>query len=169
MVEFNPVADMERSMFSLSMSKAFTREDVDPPERTGRRRSASGLPPGAVNYITARGFRRLKAELEKLYRAGDNGERADEIKNLLTSVQVVDPPAAPWNSVGFGATVILRADDGATETRTIVGVDELSFEPDGVSWLSPLGKTLLVAELGDRVVLKNGRPAKVIKIGYRTE
>src|SRR5205814_5816772 len=37
------------------MSRAFVKEDVDPPERSGRKRSASGLPPGATNYITARG------------------------------------------------------------------------------------------------------------------
>src|SRR4051794_10555261 len=34
----------------ICMSRAFIREDVDPPERSGRLRSASGLPPGATNY-----------------------------------------------------------------------------------------------------------------------
>jgi hypothetical protein len=37
------------------MSRAFVKEDVDLPERSGRKRSASGLPPGATNYISARG------------------------------------------------------------------------------------------------------------------
>ena len=50
-------------MFSL-MSRAFVKEDVDPPERSGRKRSASGLPPGATNYITARGAKRLREELK---------------------------------------------------------------------------------------------------------
>jgi len=36
----------------------FIKEDVDLPERSGRKRSASGLPPGATNYITARGAKR---------------------------------------------------------------------------------------------------------------
>jgi hypothetical protein len=48
------------------MSRAFIKEDVDPPERSGRKRSASGLPPGATNYITARGARRLGDELNQL-------------------------------------------------------------------------------------------------------
>ncbi len=51
------------------MSRAFVKEDVDLPERSGRKRSASGLPPGATNYITAHGVKRLRDELEKL-RAG---------------------------------------------------------------------------------------------------
>ena len=31
------------------MSRAFIREDVDLPEHSGRKRSASGLPPGATS------------------------------------------------------------------------------------------------------------------------
>jgi hypothetical protein len=46
------------------MSRAFVKEDVDLPERSGRKRSASGLPPGATNYITARGAKRLRDELQ---------------------------------------------------------------------------------------------------------
>ena len=48
------------------MSRAFVKEDVDLPERNGRKQSASGLPPGATNYITARGAKRLRDELQKL-------------------------------------------------------------------------------------------------------
>jgi hypothetical protein len=47
------------------MSKAFVKEDIDLPERSGRKRSASGLPPGGINYITARGAKRLPDELQK--------------------------------------------------------------------------------------------------------
>ena len=151
------------------MSKAFTREDVDPPERIGRRRSASGLPPGAVNYITARGARRLQTELRKLRSSGGNEERATEIERTLASVQIVDPPDEPSNSVAFGATVTIECVDGTTGTYTVVGVEELGFEPDAVSWISPLGKILLAAELGDRITLDNGRGAKIARINYRTD
>jgi hypothetical protein len=48
------------------MSRAFIKEDVDLPERSGRNRSASELPPGATNYIAARGTKRLHDELRKL-------------------------------------------------------------------------------------------------------
>lgn len=147
------------------MSKAFTREDVDPPERSGRRRSASGLPPGAVNYITARGARRLQSELMNLRRAG-KAERIAEIERTLASVHIVDLPDAPSNSVAFGATMTVE-ENGKMETYTVVGVDELDFEPDAVSWISPIGKTLLAAELGDRVTLEDGRTVKIVKIEYR--
>jgi len=46
------------------MSRAFVKEDVDLPERIGRKRSASGLPPGATNYITAPGAKRMRAALQ---------------------------------------------------------------------------------------------------------
>src|SRR5882762_2114666 len=129
------------------MSRAFVKEDVDLPERSGRKRSASGLPPGATNYITARGAKRLRDELQKLRAANAVSERVTELEQILASVHVVDPPDAPSNSVTFGATVTVKDEKGATETLTIVGVDELNFERDAVSWISPLGKALLAADM----------------------
>lgn len=147
------------------MSRAFVKEDVDLPERSGRKRSASGLPPGATNYITARGAQRLREALIDARAKGD-AARIAELEEILASVHVVDPADAPSNSVAFGATVTLEV-GGASETRTIVGVDEFDFEPDAVSWISPLGKNLLAADLGDRITLEDGRTAKIIKIEYR--
>ena len=149
------------------MSRAFVKEDVDPPERSGRKRSASGLPPGATNYITARGEKRLREELQKLRAANAGSERIIELENILASLHVVDPSDAPSNSVGFGATVTVKDEKGATETFTIVGVDELNFERDAVSWISPLGKALLAADMGDRMKLEDGRSAQIVKIEYR--
>jgi hypothetical protein len=62
----------------FGMSRAFVKEDVDPPERSGRKRSASGLPPGATNYITARGAKRLRDELQKLRAANAVSERVTD-------------------------------------------------------------------------------------------
>ncbi len=53
---------------------------------------------------------------------------------------------------------------GATETLTIVGVEELDFERDAISWISPLGKALLAADMGDTIKLQDGRSAKIVKI-----
>ena len=117
------------------MSRAFIKEDVDPPERSGRKRSASGLPPGATNYITAGGAKRLRDELQKL--------RA--------------------------ATVTVKDKEGATETYTVVGVDELDLEPDAVSWISPLGKALLAADMGNWIKLDDGRSAKIVKIEFKQD
>jgi transcription elongation factor GreB len=146
------------------VSRAFIKEDVDPPERSGRKRSPSGLPPGAVNYITARGAKRLREELQKLRAANTDSERIVELEHILASVHVVDPPDAPSNSVIFGATVTLQDKKGATETFTVVGVDELNFEPHAVSWISTVGKALLAADMGDWITLEDGRSAKIVKI-----
>jgi len=151
------------------MSRAFVKEDVDPPERSGRKRSASGLPPGATNYITARGAKRLRDELQKLRAANAGSERIVELENILASVHVVDSPEPASNSVGFGATVTVKDEKGLTEAYTIVGVDELELEPDAVSWISPIGKALLAADMGDSLRLADGRTAKIMNIERKND
>jgi transcription elongation GreA/GreB family factor len=146
------------------VSRAFVKEDVEPPERSGRKRSISGLPPGATNYITAHGAKLLRDELEKLLGANVNNERIAELEQILASVHVVDPPDTPSNTVIFGATVTVEDKKGRTETYTVVGVDELDFEPEAVSWISPIGKALLAADIGDWITLDNGRAAKIVTI-----
>ncbi len=128
------------------MSRAFVKEDVDPPERSGRKRSASGLPPGATNYITARGAKRLRDELQKLRAANAGGERIGELEHILASVHVVDPPDPASNSVGFGATVTVK------DTK-----------------ISPIGKALLAADMGDSIRLADRRTAKIVKIERRND
>ena len=146
------------------MSRAFIKEDIDLPERSGRKRSASGLPPGATNYITARGAKRLRDELQTLREANAVSERVTELEQILASVHVVAPPESPSNSVTFGATVTVQDKKGATERFTIVGVDELEFERYALSWISPLGKALLNVDRGDWITLGGGRTAKVVQI-----
>jgi transcription elongation GreA/GreB family factor len=151
------------------MSRAFVKEDIDLPERSGRKRSASGLPPGATNYITTRGAKRLREELQNLRASNASNERVADLEQVLASVHVVDPPDAQSNSVAFGATVTVKDKKGATQTFTIVGVDELDFERDAVSWISPFGKALLAADMGDWIKLEDGRSAKIVKIEFCIE
>ena len=151
------------------MSRAFVKEDVDLPERSGRKRSASGLPPGATNYITARGAKRLRDELQKLRAANADSKRVGELEQILTSIHVVDPPDPASNSVGFGATVTVKDKKGRTETYTVLGVDELDLEPDAVSWISPIGKALLAADMSDWITLEDGRPAKIVKVERKSD
>ena len=150
------------------MSRAFVKEDVDLPERSGRKRSASGLPPGATNYITARGAKRLRDEQQKLRAANASSNRVAELEQILASVHVVDPPDLASNSVTFGATVTAKDKKGRSETYIVVGVDELDLEPDAISWISPIGKALLAADMGDWITLEDGRTAKIVKIEARS-
>ena len=126
------------------------------------------LPPGATNYITERGAKRLRDELQKLRAANTNSKRVAELEQILASVHVVDPPDAASNSVGFGATVTVKDKKDRTETYTVVGVEELDLEPDAVSWISPTGKALLAADMGDWITLEDGRTAKIVKIEFKT-
>ena len=106
----------------------------------------------------------LRDELQKLHAANAGSERVAELEQILASVHVVDPPDAASNSVTFGARVTVKDKKGGTETFTIVGVDELDFQRDAVSWISRLGKALLNADMGDCVKLDDGRIAKIVKI-----
>jgi len=57
--------------------------------------------------------------------------------------------------------VTVKDKEGANETLTIMGVDELDFQRDAVSWISPLGKALLAADMGNWIRLYDGRSAKI--------
>jgi transcription elongation GreA/GreB family factor len=127
------------------------------------------LPPGATNYITARGVKHLRDELQKLRATNMNSTRVPELERILASVHVVDSPDPASNSVTFGATVTVKDKKDRTETYTIVGVDELDLEPDTVSWISPIGKTLLAADMDDWITLEDGRTAKIVKIERKSD
>jgi transcription elongation GreA/GreB family factor len=63
--------------------------------------------------------------------------------------------------------VTVKDKNGASETLSIVGVDELNFERTAVSWISRLGKALLAADIGDWVKLEDGRSAKVVAVEFK--
>ena len=69
----------------------------------------------------------------------------------------------------FGATVTVEENNGNSATYTVVGVDELGFYPDAISWISSAGKALLAAELGDKVRLEDDRTGTIVKIEHRAD
>ncbi len=151
------------------MSKAFTKEDVDPPERSGRTRSASGLPPGAANYISQQGFARLKGEIAKLKqepKGEEKRQRIAELERILASVTIVEPPEETDLTIGFGARVTVRDAAGELRTYRILGVDELDLDPEAISWVSPIGRTLLAGKVGERVTLPDIGLVRIVKAEY---
>ncbi|MBI5774245.1 MAG: GreA/GreB family elongation factor [Verrucomicrobia bacterium] len=153
------------------MSKAFTRESDDVPDQPVLPRLPS-LPPGTKNYLTPDGARRLREELERLVQSARSESPASEdisarrppsarelrilhLQQSLHTAEVVPPPAAPWEQVRFGATVTVRDRSDAESRYRLVGVDEVDFDRDWVSWLSPIAKALLNARLGQRVRFKS--------------
>lgn len=147
------------------MSKAFTKEDDALPERSGRRRTTSGLPPGALNYMTSAGARRLRTELATL--SQQDSESAADLAAILASATIVEPPAVPPEGAVFGARVTLEDASGGARSFRIVGVDEAPLEADAVTWTSPVGRALLGAEPGQRVKLPDeSRSCKVLRVDY---
>lgn len=154
------------------MSKAFTRESDDLPERPTLPPLPSLLPPGVKNYLTPDGARRLQEELSRLVEverphaaaapAGSDSrqqvealdQRIRHLQQCLHEADIVPPPAQPWDQVRFGAAVTVRDGSGSESRYHIVGVGETDVEQDRVSWLSPIAKALLNAGLGQRVRFK---------------
>lgn len=151
------------------MSKAFTRESDDLPERPAAPRPASTLPPGVRNYITPSGAKSLQDELDALLQSGSTNPRVSALRQTLQTIEVVPAPAPPHEQVRFGATVTVRDSSGQDETFRIVGVDETDMERDWISWQSPLARALLNARIGEtvRIELPAGeRALQVLAIVY---
>jgi transcription elongation factor GreB len=167
------------------MSKAFTRED-DSEELPPPPKRSNPLPPGAKNYITIDGAKRLREELEhcQLRRAqvaagSDPVQAKAELQKIdqhiaalqavLDSAVVISPPEKPWDEVRFGATVRVRDSAGEETNYRIVGVDETDIDRDWVSWLSPIARALLNARVGQRVrfrVPAGERELEILSITY---
>jgi transcription elongation factor GreB len=171
------------------MSKAFTRESDDAPDQPVLVRP-SPLPPGAKNYLTPGGERRLRGELHRLLETdrpplaamGTDAEaqrriqlidrRAQQLQQILDTAVVVPPPAATEEQVRFGATVTVREPDGEEIRYRIVGVDETDIDRDWVSWISPIAKALLNTKLGQKVRFKfpsGQKELEIVGITYEAE
>lgn len=145
------------------MSKAFTRESDDAPDSGPHPRLPPSLPPGAKNYLTPDGARRLQAELEQLLQqralpkdspSSSIDHRILRLRHSLATAVVTPPPPPPWDQVRFGATVTVRHHNGEESVYRIVGLDETDLDRGWVSWLSPIAKALLNARLGGRVLFQ---------------
>jgi len=162
------------------MSKAFIREDAEPPEEE---LAAPAITAGGKNYISPAGFARLKAELRELVEverpevvktvawAASNGDRSENgdyiygkrrlreidrrvrflIKGL-ENAEIVHSSGRDTDQVFFGARVRVKSASGE-RTITILGLDEVDPAHGIVSWVSPIAKALIKAREGDTVTL----------------
>ncbi len=122
---------------------------------------------------------------------GDRSENGDYIYNKkrlreidrrmrylikkLENTKVVDPiEQQNVSRVFFGAHVTYIREDDSEITVHLVDVDEADFDPKNgqgkINWLSPVGRALMKAEVGDTVKVRtdNGsEEVEVLKIEYR--
>jgi transcription elongation factor GreB len=145
------------------MSRAFVKEDdfeavVDLPERP-----RSPYP----NYITPRGLHTLQARCQMLAEQQRELPASDDLASqhrrrqlerewltLSTSVQsaiVIDPAAQPHTDIRFGASVELLDEQDKVHRFILVGEEEVCVPQGQISWVSPLGKSLIGKQVGDIV------------------
>lgn len=116
---------------------------------------------------------------------GDRSENGDYIYNKkklreidrrvryltkrLRDAEVVDPAAQQGiDQIFFGATVTyLREDENGNEreiTVQLVGEDEADFSKGKINWLSPVGRALLKARVGDEVTVRTEKGEDYLEV-----
>lgn len=180
------------------MSKAFTREsdgeDDDEPELeagqpTGFKNYITPAGYRRLNEELARLWDGDRPKLvETITWAASNGDRSENgdyiygkrklreidrrirfLSKRIDSAVVVDNTGRNHDRVYFGATVTVADEDGNERTVSIVGIDELDPANGRVSWISPIAKALMNAEVGDVVTLKmpgGSQQLEITGIGY---
>lgn len=175
------------------MSKAFTREsDGDEEELEGEEPAQpSGfknyITPAGYARLNAELKRLWEDERPKLVEtitwAASNGDRSENgdyiygkrrlrqidsrirfLSKRLDSAVVVPHSGRDPQRVYFGATVTVESEDGTERTIRIVGIDELDPARGRVSWISPIAKALIKAEVGDVVTLRTPKGAEQIEV-----
>ena len=83
----------------------------------------------------------------------------------LEVAQVVDPALQKnRDQVFFGATVTYVNARDEEHTVTIVGIDEADLERGQVSWIAPIARALLKAQVGDAVELRTPAGPDTIEV-----
>jgi transcription elongation factor GreB len=125
-----------------------------------------------VSWAAALGDRSENADYQYgKRRLREIDRRVRYLTKRLAVVQVVDPAEQRTRDrVFFGATVTYaRASDDAEVTIRIVGVDEADAGRGDVSWVAPVARALLGAQVGDlrRLRTPGGvEELEVVRIGY---
>jgi transcription elongation factor GreB len=180
------------------MSKAFTTEDsnaddTDEPEIDVPANIKNYMTPFGFATLQNELNHLLREERPKMTEivswAAGNGDRSENgdyhygkkrlreidrrlryLTKRLESAEVVDPKKQQGlDRVFFGATVTyVRADD-SEHTVTLVGPDEADVAKGKISWISPVARALLKAQVGDEVEVKiagGGEKLEVLSIKY---
>jgi transcription elongation factor GreB len=180
------------------MSKAFTKESeageafseeiLAPPAGTKNYITPEGLQRLREEFAQLQKVERPKI-VETVSWAAGNGDRSENgdyiygkqrlrdidrrlrfLRKRMEIAEVIDPARqTDHGHVYFGATVVYRNSRNQEKTVRIVGIDEARSDHDEVSWISPVAKALLKAEVGDVVEVKTPQgpdPIEVLDIRY---
>jgi transcription elongation factor GreB len=180
------------------MSKAFTKEteseddDLDAPESPSEGVKNYITPQGLARMQDElRHLRRVERPkvVDVVAWAAGNGDRSENgdylygkrrlreidrrirfLVKRLEIAEVVDPAQQKnRRQVFFGATVIYVDGQDRERTVRIVGIDEARHDHGEISWVSPVARALLKAEVGDTVEVRTPtgvEALEVLKIDY---
>ena len=123
-----------------------------------------GRPVPDPNFVTPRGARAARAELDELTRNAGDPDRIRELSDHLATAQEIGPEDR--NLVGLGATVTLEDDAGKRTTYKLVGAIEADTKRGRLSWQSPIANVLWGARIGDTVELPRGDEVSIVAIDY---
>lgn len=83
----------------------------------------------------------------------------------LEIAEIVDPgQQKDRGRVFFGATVTYEDGRGQERTITIVGIDEADADRGRVSWISPIARALLKAQVGDAIELRTPAGTETLEV-----
>lgn len=120
---------------------------------------------------------------------GDRSENGDYIYNKkrlreidrriryltkkLEDAEIIDPSKQQGiDQVFFGATVTYVRENNSEITVTLVGVDEADYSKGKINWLSPVGRALMKARIGDEVTVRTeagSETLEILAVEYRTD
>lgn len=122
-----------------------------------------------VKWAAALGDRSENADyLYGKKRIREIDKRINFLSKRLENAEVIEPTSVSSDNVKFGATVTIE-EEGEEKVVSIVGIDESDVKSGLISWVSPLGRSLLGKNEGDIASFQtpNGeREIEVIKIEY---
>jgi transcription elongation factor GreB len=175
------------------MSKAFTKEpeadeDFDDEVRALEAGTKNYITPEGLERLRDEVARLQKFErpktVETVSWAAGNGDRSENgdyiygkrrlreidrrlrlLRKRMEIAEVVDP-ARQMNRdrIYFGAKVVYRNSRSEQKTVRIVGIDEARSDHDEVSWISPVARALLKAEVGDVVEVRTPKGVESIEV-----
>jgi len=88
----------------------------------------------------------------------------------MEAAEIIDPTTQSADSIRFGATVTVHDEEGLERVYSIIGIDESDPKTGRISWISPLGRALLKAKVGDSVTVhtpKGEQDLEIISIEYK--
>lgn len=91
--------------------------------------------------------------------------RVRYLTKRLDDAEIVDPSRQQGlEKIFFGASVIYAREDGSEVQVKLVGIDEADFTYGKIYWMSPVGKALLKAEVGDLVRVRTESGSEEIEV-----